>query len=100
MTTALCSPVLLRPVAQYDPLWDALYNLGWSEVPTDLTEIDASWCYFALSELGQDEIDDLLQLAPWDVMNGFAYDLRDAWHTARCEAMEFDREVRDHRDYI
>ena len=100
MTASLCSPVLLRPVADFAPLWEALDSLGWSEIPTDLTEIDENWCYCKLSELGQDEIDDLLQLVTWETMTGYAYDMRDNWHIARCEAIEFDREVSDHRDYV
>ena len=101
MTTAICNPVLLRPVADISPLWDALNGLGWSKIPSDLTEIDAAWCSLRLLELDTDgELSDLLQLATWEDLNGFAWDLRDAWHTARCEAREFDREVSDHRDYV
>jgi hypothetical protein len=79
----------LAPTAQFEPLWEALQELGWMDIPTDLTEIDANWCHCALADLDRPCIDELLEVASWEAMNGFARDLRDTWHHARCEDREF-----------
>ena len=79
------------PVVDLTPLWEALESLGWYEIPSDLTEIDANWCWAYLSSHVDDEIAELVELADWQTMHDFAYDLRDSWHTARAEDAEFRR---------
>ena len=94
MTTTLCAPV------DFSLLWKALDNLGWHQIPCDLSEIDAAWCHGRLFRMNEQEIDDLLQDATWEVMDEFADQLREEWTMARIEAREFDREVSSHRDYV
>ena len=76
------------PVIDLTPLWEVLDNLGWYDIPSDLTEIDANWCWRALADYPCDEIADLLEAATWEVMHDFAYDLRAAWAEARAEDRE------------
>jgi hypothetical protein len=66
-------------VADLSPLWQSLISLPWSQVPSDLTEIDAHWCYCRLITANKKPVSDLVHAADWDAMNGFAQSLRAIW---------------------
>jgi hypothetical protein len=44
-----------------DILCDVLFNLNWYDIPTDVSEIDANWCYNRLYEYCAGEVREHLQ---------------------------------------
>lgn len=66
-------------VAGLSPLWESLLSFPWSRVPSDLTEIDAHWCYCRLVAAKDQRVASLLPEADWEAMNGFAMALREVW---------------------
>jgi hypothetical protein len=58
-------------------LWDALDSLTWSDIPSDLTEIDANWCYNRLIEYCDGELSEHLNAAGHDELSNMAYEFRD-----------------------
>ncbi len=79
------------------PLWAHLDDLSDFDIPSDLTEIDAAWVFSVLDDVDSECIQEGLQCVTYEILNLFAYDLRDLWHTARCEQAEWDSTRR--RDY-
>jgi hypothetical protein len=67
-------------------------NLGVFDIPEDLSEVDAHWVYCVLSDSTDPFIEDIAEFLGWFTLDGLAYDLRDTWHTARCESMEWERD--------
>jgi hypothetical protein len=72
-------------VTDLTPLWDVLANLGWHEVPTDLSEIDENWCFNRLIEYCAGELVDLVYQADWEWMNESAQELREIWAEAHAD---------------
>ena len=66
-------------VANLSPLWQSLISIPWTQVPSDLTEIDANWCYCRLTVARDQRVAKLLPAAGWEDMNGFAQSLRTIW---------------------
>jgi len=70
--------------------WERLKALPSASIPDDLSEIDADFCYYSLEQYAHTLSEDTeLDRLPWEILRGFAYDLRDLWHTARAEAAQF-----------
>jgi hypothetical protein len=78
-------------ITENDLAWDYLNNLGTFSIPEDLSEIDATWVYYMLDDCGEPEVEEAVEALGWADLVSLASDLRDAWHTARCEAMEWER---------
>ena len=76
-------------------LWEALFFLPWSAIPSDLSEIDAHWCYCKLATMEATTVTSLLPEATWDDINGFAQSLRAVWDRAREVGDEFGENLRD-----
>ena len=77
-----------------DCAWEFLDNLGPCSIPEDLSEIDATWIFYTLSESGEAGVEEAALNLDRATLNGLAFDLRDIWHTARCEQLEWDRHGR------
>lgn len=73
------------------PIWEVLVDLGWSYIPSDLSEIDENWCYNRVLEYCAGELEGLAELVPWHEWRDMAYDLRDLWHNAMAEDAEHSR---------
>ena len=58
-------------------LWDVLHSLTWRDIPSDLTEIDANWCYNRLIEYCDGELSEHLNAAGHDELSNMAYEFRD-----------------------
>lgn len=69
----------IERIADLSPLWQSLTSIPSSQVPSDLTEIDAHWCYCRLSVARDQRVAKLLPVADWEAMNGFAQSLRAIW---------------------
>jgi len=55
-----------------DILRDVLFNLDWCDIPTDLSEIDANWCYNRLYEYCAGEVREHLQVITYEDMTDMA----------------------------
>lgn len=73
------------------PLWEVLRDLPFGDIPEDLTEIDGEWCYSMLCDYCAGELWELASELTRSELDLLAFDLRDQWHTAICERMEWDR---------
>jgi hypothetical protein len=78
----------------YRPLREYLDNLSASQIPSDLTEIDADWVDHILQESDDPVIEALMEHVDRHELEALAFDLRDVCHTAKCEQMEWDRHGR------
>ena len=87
--------IAAQPAVDLSPLWECLFDLTWSQIPSDLTEIDAHWCYCHLVDSKDDQVATLLHQADWDAMNGFAQSIRAIWDRAREAGDEFGANLRD-----
>ena len=58
-------------------LWDVLDSLTWRDIPSDLTEIDANWCYNRLVEYCDGELTEHLKAADYKDLSNMAYEFRD-----------------------
>jgi hypothetical protein len=52
-----------------DILQDILSNLTWSDIPSDLSEIDTNWCYNRLFEYCAGEVREHLKAVTYDDMD-------------------------------
>jgi hypothetical protein len=77
-----------------DAIWFHLDGLTDMDIPSDLTEIDAAWIYAVLNDVDSECIQEALMHVTRKELDLYAYDLRDRWHTARCEALDWDRNGR------
>jgi hypothetical protein len=78
----------------FQPLWRYLDNLSAKQIPSDLTEIDATWVYYTLQESDDPAVEALMGYVGRRELELLAMDLRDVCHTAMCEQMEWDRHGR------
>lgn len=60
-------------------LHDVLSNLNWHDIPTDLSEIDANWCYNRLYEYCAGEVREHLKTTTYEDMNAMAGAFKDLW---------------------
>jgi hypothetical protein len=65
-----------------DILRDVLSNLNWHDIPTDLSEIDANWCYNRLYEYCAGEVREHLHVTTYEDMNAMAGAFKDLWSEA------------------
>ena len=89
MAIGICAPVVLLDRGPA-PLWESLKSLGWSEIPSDLSEIDANWVYRKIQQQNDLDLDEMLELASYEQLAGLAYDLQDHWLEARITQREFE----------
>jgi hypothetical protein len=78
--------------------WEYLLNLSSYDVPTDLSEITESWVFFTLEGSDDPNVEEAATILSWKEVNLMAYDLRDIWHDAKIEQMQW--EYNDRYDYI
>lgn len=73
--------------AAYEIAWRFLRNCP---IESNLEEIDAHWVLLTLQDSGEPDVEEIsFNLCQQD-LNLLAYDLKDIWHEAICEAMQWD----------
>ena len=71
--------------------WQYLTGVPFDGTFDDLEDIPPSWVDSARADAEDPVVLGSLEGLSWKDLQGFAEDLRDYWHTALAEAMQWDR---------